>query len=71
MNAFVTTSDLNGPWSILADDRSGSGSFTVPDGQFLFHAEFKRVGFDLNLTGEDGRRVVVPDYSSTRSCRRC
>jgi hypothetical protein len=35
---------------------------TIPDARFLFHAEFKRSGTDLTLTGEDGHRVVVPGY---------
>ena len=35
---------------------------TIADAQFLFHAEFKRSGTDLTLTGEDGHRVVVPGY---------
>ena len=38
-------------------------SVTIPDAHFLFHADFKRSGsFDLTLTGEDGQRLVVPDY---------
>ena len=35
---------------------------TIADAQYLFHAEFKRSGTDLTLTGEDGHRVVVPGY---------
>src|SRR5436190_20294987 len=39
------------------------GAFaTIPDAHFLFHADFKRNGPDLVLTGEDGHRIVVPDY---------
>jgi hypothetical protein len=39
------------------------GAFvTIPDAHFLFHADFKRGGSDLTLTGEDGHRVVVPGY---------
>src|SRR5207253_7617153 len=34
----------------------------IPDAHFLFHADFKRAGSDLILTGEDGHRVVVPGY---------
>ena len=37
-------------------------SVTIHDAHFLFHADFKRTGSDLTLTGEDGHRVVVPDY---------
>ena len=35
---------------------------SIPDAHFLFHADFKRAGSDLILTGEDGHRVVVPGY---------
>ncbi len=39
------------------------GAFVkIPDAHFLFHAEFKRAGSDLHLTGDDGHRVVVPGY---------
>jgi hypothetical protein len=40
----------------------GSGVVTVPDTHFLCTADFKRKGPDLVLTGEDGRKIVVPDY---------
>jgi hypothetical protein len=39
-----------------------SAVVTIPDAHFLFTADFKRKGPDLVLTGEDGRKVLVPDY---------
>jgi hypothetical protein len=33
----------------------------VPDVDLLFTADFKRVGFDLILTSEDGRRIVLDE----------
>jgi VCBS repeat-containing protein len=38
------------------------GRVTLHDAHFLFHAEFKRTGSDLTLTGPDGQRVLIPDY---------
>jgi len=38
---------------------------------FYFHADFKRTGSDLTLTGDDGHRVVIPGYFSMRICRHC
>jgi FecR protein len=40
----------------------GSAVVTIPDAHFLFTADFKRKGSDLVLTGEDGRKILVPDY---------
>jgi fibronectin-binding autotransporter adhesin len=40
----------------------GSAVVTIPDAHFLFTADFKRKGPDLVLTGEDGRKILVPDY---------
>src|SRR5882757_7334753 len=37
-------------------------SVTIPDAHFLFHADFKRAGSDLILTGEDGHSIIVPGY---------
>src|SRR5262249_56454481 len=37
-------------------------SVTIPDGHLLFTAEFKRKGSDLVLTGDDGHKILVPDY---------
>jgi VCBS repeat-containing protein len=39
-----------------------SAVVTIPDAHFLFTADFKRKGPDLVLTGEDGRKMLVPDY---------
>src|SRR5260221_7978266 len=53
------------------DVRGGAGAIAVepdsavvpiPDAHFLFTADFTRKGPDLVLTGEDGRKVLVPDY---------
>src|SRR5215510_12033122 len=35
---------------------------TIPDAHLLFSAEFTRVGLDLLLTGDDGRKVTVEGY---------
>jgi large repetitive protein len=40
----------------------GTAAVTIPDAHFLFTADFKRKGSDLVLTGEDGRKILVPDY---------
>jgi hypothetical protein len=40
----------------------GSAVVTIPDAHFLFTADFHRKGPDLVLTGEDGRKILVPDY---------
>src|SRR5436190_13685029 len=62
MHAPLSVLDLAGtPPSILSEAHN-AGSVTIPDAHFLFHADFKRTGSDLTLTGEDGHRVVVPDY---------
>ena len=47
--------------SVFIDGHDGA-FVTIPDAHFLFHADFKRTGSDLTLTGEDGHRVVVPGY---------
>src|SRR5260370_27983846 len=39
-----------------------SAVVTIPDAHFLFTADFTRKGPDLVLTGEDGRKILVPDY---------
>ena len=46
----------------ISIDGFGHAFITFPDAHFLFHADFKRTGSDLSLTGKDGHRVVVPDY---------
>jgi len=35
---------------------------TIPDAHLLFTADFKRKGSDLVLTGDDGHKILVPDY---------
>ena len=42
------------------DGPAGPG-VTIPDAHFLFHADFKRAGSDLILSG-DGKTAIVPDY---------
>src|SRR5262245_56982131 len=48
--------------SASPDSEAGGDYVTIPDAHFLFSAEFKRSGFDLLLTGDDGRKVAVTDY---------
>src|SRR6478672_1238961 len=54
--------DLTSSASSVSIDGPDAASVTIPDAHFLFHADFKRTGSDLTLTGEDGHRVVVPGY---------
>src|SRR6476469_8099386 len=54
--------DLTSSASSVSIDGRDAASVTIPDAHFLFHADFKRTGSDLTLTGEDGHRVVVPGY---------
>src|SRR3977135_198449 len=54
--------DLTSSASSVSIDGHDAASVTIPDAHFLFHADFKRTGSDLILTGEDGHRVVVPGY---------
>ncbi len=37
----------------------------IPDAHFLLHADFKRDGSDLILTGDHGKSAIVPDYFAT------
>ena len=62
MRASDATFDSTDTVSTISSDGRGSAFVTIPDAHFLFHAEFKRTGSDLTLTGEDGHRVLVPDY---------
>src|SRR5262245_52461925 len=39
-----------------------AASVTIPDAHLLFTADFKRKGSDLVLTGDDGHKILVPDY---------
>src|SRR3977135_4263976 len=54
--------DLTSSASSVSIDGHDAASVTIPDAHFLFHADFKRTGSDLTLTGEDGHRLVVPGY---------
>src|SRR5258708_29772932 len=40
-----------------------AGAVTIPDAHLLFTADFQRKGPDLVLTGEDGHKILVADYS--------
>src|SRR5437762_9975519 len=60
MSASASVFHMNGSATSIAVD---DGAFvTIPDAQFLFHADFKRTGSDLTLTGTDGHRLVIPEY---------
>src|SRR3954471_10165614 len=60
MSTSASVFEISGSAPSIAND---NGSFvTIADAQFLFHADFKRTGSDLTLTGNDGHRVVVPEY---------
>src|SRR3954469_24991519 len=62
MREPMTTLDFwEGAVSVSSDGTDPS-HITISDAHFLFHADFKRTGSDLTLTGEDGQRVVVADY---------
>jgi VCBS repeat-containing protein len=39
-----------------------TAAVTIPDAHLLFTADFKRKGSDLVLTGDDGHKILVPDY---------
>src|SRR3954453_8831965 len=62
MSASVPTASSPSPISVVPPDADRGSSVTISDAHFLFHADFKRTGSDLTLTGEDGQRVVVPGY---------
>src|ERR1700757_3084454 len=48
---------LTVPWT-----QPDAAVVTIPDAHLLFTAEFKRRGSDLVLTGDDGHKILVPDY---------
>src|SRR5215468_675284 len=50
--------------TVKADSFAGApaNSVTIPDAQLLFNAQFEKLGQDLLLIGDDGRKVVVEDY---------
>src|SRR6185369_6777824 len=60
MSTSASVLQINGSAPSIANDNDAF--VTIPDAQFLFHADFKRTGSDLTLTGTDGHRVVVPEY---------
>src|SRR4051794_5940057 len=62
MQPFNSGSDLGHAVRAIPIDESGHPSVTIPDAHFLFHADFKRSGSDLTLTGDDGQRIVIPEY---------
>ena len=62
MHAPLSMLDSIGASSSTLSEGHDAASVTIPDAHFLFHADFKRAGSDLILTGEDGHRVVVPGY---------
>src|SRR3954470_11317824 len=62
MSASIPTSGSPSPIAVVSHDGDHEASIKIPDAHFLFHADFKRTGSDLTLTGEDGQRIVVPGY---------
>ena len=60
MSKGITELGSEHPISIVANEGHDHTAVTISDAQFLFHADFKRTGSDLTLTGDDGHRVVVP-----------
>src|SRR3954469_23895751 len=62
MSTTSTTVDSDSAVSIISNDGHDGSSVTISDAHFLFHADFKRTGSDLTLTGDDGHRVVIPGY---------
>src|SRR5882724_5741108 len=62
MNTSVKAFGLGDVAHAVPIDTSDSTFVTIPDAQFLFHAEFKRAGSDLTLTGQDGHKLGIPGY---------
>ncbi len=62
MHSSLSVSDVAHTLPSIVTHDGDATSVTIPDAHFLFHADFKRAGSDLTLTGEDGHRVVVPGY---------
>jgi FecR protein len=53
------------PASVIDIGASHPDYVVVPDGQFLFAADFHRDGPDLILTGHDGQHEIIPGYFAT------
>src|SRR5689334_4561294 len=62
MHAPLSVLDFTGTPSAALSGWHDAASVTIPDAHFLFHADFKRTGSDLILTGGDGHRIVVFSY---------
>jgi hypothetical protein len=62
LHAPLSVLDSAGTPPATLSEGYDAASVTIPDAHFLFHADFKRAGSDLILTGEDGHRVVVSGY---------
>ena len=62
MRSSTTSFDTNGAVSLGPNAGQDGSAITIPDAHFLFHAEFKRTGSDLTLTGDDGHRLTITDY---------
>ena len=50
---------VRAPWS---DDGHAPNHVVIPDAHLLFTAHFKKVGPDLLLVGDDGKKILVTDY---------
>ena len=62
MHTSLPALDSAGALTSTLSAGADGASVSIPDAHFLFHADFKRAGSALILTGEDGHRVVVPGY---------
>jgi VCBS repeat-containing protein len=49
-------------FSLGGTDARAEGAVTIPDAHLLFNAEFKKLGYDLLLVGDDGKTFIVHDY---------
>jgi VCBS repeat-containing protein len=49
-------------FSLGGTDARADGAVTIPDAHLLFNAEFKKLGYDLLLVGDDGKTFIVHDY---------
>ena len=53
---------LNADSELAVGNTSQISAIIVPDGELLFHADFKRTGDNLTLIGDNGKTFVVPNY---------